>query len=67
MIDPLARAAECERAIKACTDPEDLPVLTNLRELWLTIESQRAAGLADWEAQAAHIEKLHLDVLGLPK
>jgi len=67
MIDPLAKAAECERAIKACTDREDLQALTSLRALWLTIENQRAEGLPDWKAQAARIEKLHLDVLGLPK
>jgi hypothetical protein len=67
MIDPLAKAAECENAIKVCTDPDNVPVLTNLRELWLAIASHRAAGLVDWEAHAAHLDKLHVDIVGSPK
>jgi hypothetical protein len=67
MTDPREKAAECDRAIKVCTDPDYLAVLTNLRELWLAIKEQKAEGLSEWEIHTADLAKLHADIVRPPE
>jgi|HubBroStandDraft_6_1064221.scaffolds.fasta_scaffold420760_1 hypothetical protein len=63
MIDPREKAAECERAIEACTDPERKFALTCLRDLWVAVADDRDRGRPDWHAQAESIDKVHADTL----
>jgi hypothetical protein len=67
MIDPLAKAAECEREIVACSDLSKRCVLENLRQLWLNIAADKSLGKPDWHANVDDINKLHIDVLGAPE
>ena len=38
-IDPLGKAAECERAIEIVADPERRLVLSSLRNLWIALDN----------------------------
>ena len=66
MIDPFAKAAECEREMAACPDLSKRCVIENLRQLWLTIAADKSLGRPDWHDRIADIEKLHTDVLDPP-
>jgi hypothetical protein len=63
VIDPWEKAVECERAIKACTDSKQMPILRSLREIWVNLAIQRALGVTDWHANADDIADAHADVM----
>jgi len=64
MIDPWEKAEECQRALNVCPDLAKRSVLRELRQLWISIGNQKAAGATDWYVQVTDIAKLHMDVLG---
>jgi hypothetical protein len=41
-IDPLVKAAECERVIRVLADPDRRSVLLSLRSLWLSLENDKS-------------------------
>ena len=62
-IDPWEKAADCERAIKSAADCEQRALLTNLRDLWITLGSQCELMSTDEMAQEAEaIGRLHADL-----
>jgi hypothetical protein len=62
-IDPWEKAADCERAIKSVADYEQRALLTNLRDLWITLGSQCELMSSDEMAQEAEaIGRLHADL-----
>lgn len=62
-IDPWEKAADCERAIKSAADHEQRALLTNLRDLWITLGSQCELMSTDEMAQEAEaIGRLHADL-----
>jgi hypothetical protein len=61
-IDPWEKAAECGRALTVC-DPDRISTLTSLRDLWLELGNQVAAGMADWHRHAEKIDKIHADIM----
>jgi hypothetical protein len=40
-IDPWEKAAECDRAIRISTDPVRKDVLSNFKEMWITLGNRR--------------------------
>jgi len=66
LIDPWVKAEECERAIKACKDPRRMPMLTNLRDLWVAVANERAGGWPDWQVQAESLVSLHATIVTDP-
>jgi hypothetical protein len=65
MIDPWEKAAECERAIRISFDPHRKSILTNLRELWMTLANEKSMGMPDWQVHAERIVGLHADFVKL--
>jgi hypothetical protein len=59
MIDPWDKAAECDLALEFCADAERRFILVNLRELWIHIGNERAAGMTDWVDIAAEVTAIH--------
>jgi hypothetical protein len=59
MIDPWDRATECAQALEVCTDAEQRFVLVNLRDLWINIGNERAAGMTDWADLAQDVAAIH--------
>jgi hypothetical protein len=55
-IDPMAKAAECDRAIKRVADPERRVVLESLRCLWVDLY-QRALVVEEHDL-ATHISEI---------
>ena len=67
MIDPLEKAAECERALRICpNDPDRMTLLRNLRDLWVTLAKAKAGGIPNWEAQADNADRTHMELLTPP-
>jgi hypothetical protein len=64
MIDPWAKASECERAAHATTDPERWTVLTELRDQWISFANEKSFMTdADRAREIAAIDALHAAVL----
>jgi hypothetical protein len=63
MIDPLQKAAECERALKTCTNETRKLILITLRELWVAVANDKRSGVGDWRVQAEKFETLHTSIL----
>jgi hypothetical protein len=63
MIDPWAKAAECERALRYTDDPHRRILLSQLREYWIAIANEKALGLSDWHTFAETVSDLHRDVV----
>jgi hypothetical protein len=40
-VDPFERAADCERFLQKCQDPEQRLVLSKLRDLWTMLGNER--------------------------
>jgi hypothetical protein len=55
-IDPWAKAAECERAIRVVADPERRSVLISLRSLWITLGNDEK--IFDRSGQAGQVPKI---------
>jgi hypothetical protein len=67
MIDPWAKASECERAADATTDPERWAVLTELRDLWISLANETSFMTdADRAEEIAAIDVLHAAALASP-
>ena len=66
MIDPLEKAAECDRAIELCSDPDRMVLLTSLRGMWIVIGNMKARERYDWQDHALDLEKVHADILKSP-
>jgi hypothetical protein len=64
MIDPWAKASECERAAHATTDPERWAVLTELRDQWISFANEKSFMTdADRAKEIAAIDALHAAAL----
>jgi hypothetical protein len=61
-IDPWEKAAECDRAIRAC-DADRILAIMNLKALWLALGNEMAAGMPDWRDHAKNIDKIHADIM----
>ena len=59
-LDPLAKAAECERAIRITIDPVRRETLNNIREFWITLANESPfLSDDDLAAQVETIGRLH--------
>jgi hypothetical protein len=68
IVDPWEKAAECERAIKAATDPGQRTALTYLRELWIALGEQRDFISADDMAKEIEaVSRLQVELTALDK
>jgi hypothetical protein len=65
-IDPWAKAAECERAIRVVADPERRSVLISLRSLWITLGNEEKIFDMSWQAgQVPKIAQIHAELMSL--
>jgi hypothetical protein len=65
-IDPWAKAAECERAIRVVADPERRSVLISLRSLWITLGNEEKIFDRSWQAgQVPKIAQIHAELMSL--
>jgi hypothetical protein len=63
-IDPWAKAAECERAIRMIADPERRSVLISLRRLWISLGTEGSVSDSSRQAgQAPKIAQIHAELL----
>ena len=63
-VDPLKKAAECERAIQGAMDPQHRAVLAHLRNLWIALGNEREFMSVDELAnEAAAIDRLHSELV----
>jgi hypothetical protein len=63
IIDPWEKAAECDRAIRVCTDRKRRPRLISLRRQWIAVGNEKASGMIDWHDHAEEIDELHADII----
>jgi hypothetical protein len=67
IIDPWAKASECEREADATADPERWAVLTELRDLWISLANEATfMSDADRSKEIAAIDVLHAATLASP-
>jgi hypothetical protein len=64
---PWAKASECERAADTTADPERWAVLTELRDLWISLANETAFMTdAERAKEIAAIDVLHAATLASP-
>jgi hypothetical protein len=63
MIDPSEKAAECDCAIRACSDRKRRPMLISLRQQWIAVGNEKSAGIIDWHIHAEEVEELHENIV----
>jgi hypothetical protein len=63
IIDPWEKAAECDRAIRACSDRKRKPMLISLRRQWIAVGKEKAAGIIDWYIHAEEVDELHTNIV----
>jgi hypothetical protein len=67
-IDPWAKAAECERAIRVVADPERRSVLISLRGLWVALGKEESSFDRSGQAgQVPKIAQIHAELMSLYK
>jgi hypothetical protein len=65
-IDPWAKAAECERAIRVVADPERRSVLISLRSLWVALGNEESSFDRSRQAgQVPMIAQIHAELMSL--
>jgi hypothetical protein len=67
-VDPLGKAAECERAIEIVADPERRVVLSSLRSVWIALANKerflRSSGTA---GEVSTIAQIHAELMSACK
>jgi hypothetical protein len=62
-IDPWEKAADCERALQAASDPRQKKILKNLRYLWIALANECDVMSADEFARESEvIGRLHVEL-----
>jgi hypothetical protein len=59
-MDPWEKVAECEEALKQATDPRSRTVLTELRDLWITLANEsQLLGSAQFQAEVEALGRMY--------
>jgi hypothetical protein len=62
-IEPWEKAADCERALQAASDPQQKKILKNLRYLWIALANECDVMSADEFARESEvIGRLHVEL-----
>jgi hypothetical protein len=65
-INPWKKAAECERFLRTAVDPQKQAILTNLRELWIALATERNWSTPNWDDEVEQIDDVHAHLTRLP-
>ena len=67
-INPWEKAADCERALQAASDPQQKKILKNLRYLWIALANECDVMSADEFAHESEvIGRLHVELAFLDR
>ena len=67
-VDPLGKAAECERAIEIVADPERRVVLSSLRSVWIALANkERFLRSSDIAGDVSTIAQIHAELMSACK
>ena len=63
-IDPWERATECQRSLKATSNPEQRAILEMLRNLWIALGNTKNLVIkAEISKEVETIDRIHADVV----
>ena len=63
-VDPLGKAAECERAIEIVAHPERRVVLSSLRSVWIVLANrERFLRSSDIAGEISTIAQIHAELM----
>jgi hypothetical protein len=65
-INPWKKVAECERVLRIAVDPQKQAILTNLRELWISLATEGNWSTPNWDEEVQAIDDVHAHLTRLP-